>query len=443
MTEPVVDRVIARFDELLTKQPSIAQAYTHALRLHGILDEKPRRVVLRPYVLDEGSYAAVVASTRSVLRGFTMAADQLARDADLRRSLGIPEYLEPLIAIDAAHGAMSQVARLDGYLADGELKFLEYNSEPRALHLQYEAQRAWAELPVVAELARELGVRTIDPYERFVAALGARPTIAVIKKTDWLGQDGTFQPMAYAAARGIPVLLADPEQLEYADGALTAAGTRIDIVAFVDWSTLLAEPDRLEPVLRAAGEGTVRVLNGLSRGLLCSYKLVFEVLSAPDYASLFPSDVATALARHIPWTRVMRERKTEIGGQAIDLIPYVIDHRERFVIKPAGGAAGRGVTLGSRATTAEWAAAVKRAIGQQMVVQEIVVPDRRVFPIADSDGRITFEELVCEVSPHVWAGDQVDGALCRVGSNDVLGDERGSGALWIVTPENHPPLPRP
>lgn len=405
--------------------------------------------VLRPFLIDEATYAQTMASVGLVMRGFAIATDRLAADEALRRAIGIPAYMEPLLELDRATGKPSTLGRLDGHMAaDGTLKLIELNSEPQSAPFQHELEASFAKLPIAGELARSFRVRTIDTYALMEPALRARtggrwPTIAIIDKALWRShrRASIFRPLMACSAHGCPVLYVDPEELDYRNGKLTANGVPVDLVAFPSWELLINARKRLVKVLKAIGDGAAGVYAGLSRGLLASYKTVFELLSSAAYQELFPADVNAALARHIPWTRGLRERKTDRAGEEVDLVPFVAANRERLVIKPAGGGGGGNIHVGRDLTDTAWAAAIQTGLAQHWIVQELAPADRQMFPIADADGNITHHELNCEFTPYVWNGECADGVLCRVVAGSVISDlgDRAIGvhngvetATWII-----------
>src|SRR5690606_2276145 len=139
------------------------------------------------------------------------------------------------------------------------------------------------------------------------------------------------------------------------------------------------------PLFEAIHARAVRTLSGISRGLLCGYKHLFELLSSPEHGSMFEPDVDAALAKHVRWTRAVRNAKTTYRGQVIDLLPFVADSRERWVLKPSGGHSGMGVVIGNRCTDSVWRQSLKRALTQKYVVQERVLGAAEPFPYAAPD----------------------------------------------------------
>ena len=453
MPTPLVADAIAHYDELLAGRCDPSgwwQQHVDEVRRHWH-DEAPMEAfVLRPLMIDEATYAATRESLAPAIRAFSLATDRLAGDEPLRRALGIPAYLEPLLELDRAAGTPTCLGRFDGIMRDtGELTLIEFNSEPQSVPFQYELERAFERLPIAREFARRFRVRTVDLYAQTYAALAERgrngrmPCVAVLDKALWRShrRAGIFRPLMYSSARGCPVLYVEPEELDYRDGKLTASGIQVDIVAFVNWELVINARKRLVKILKAVAEGAATVFAGLSRGLLASYKVVFELLSSPAYRDMFSQEEAAALARHVPWTRALRERTTDHAGTTVDLLPFVAANRERLVIKPSGGGGGGNVTIGRDTGDEAWAQAIQRGVSQNWIVQELAVAQRQRFPVVDLRGRIEHHELTCEYTPYVWNAARSEGVLCRVVAGSVIHDlgDRAIGiangvetATWII-----------
>jgi hypothetical protein len=453
MPTPLVADAIAHYDELLAGRCDPSgwwQQHVAQVRRHWH-DEAPMEAfVLRPLMIDEAAYAATRASLAPVMRALSRATDRLAADEQLRRALGIPAYLEPLLELDRATGTPTCLGRFDGIMSDtGELSLIEFNSEPQSVPFQYELERSFDQLPIAAEFARKFRVRTVDLYERMYAALAERgrdgrmPCVAILDKALWKShrRAGIFRPLMYSSARGCPVLYVEPEELDYRDGKLTASGIQIDIVAFVNWELVINARKRLVKIMKAITERAVEVFAGLSRGLLASYKVVFELLSSPEYRDMFSQDEAAALARHVPWTRMLRERETDHAGTAVDLLPFVAANRVRLVIKPSGGGGGGNIVIGRETSEQAWAQAIQRGASQSWIVQELAVAQRQRFPVVDRHGRIEHHQLACEYTPYVWNAARIEGVLCRVVAGSVIHDlgDRAIGiangvetATWII-----------
>jgi len=83
-------------------------------------------------------------------------------------------------------------------------------------------------------------------------------------------------------------------------------------------------------------------------------KASLAALSDEANAFLFNESERLAIADHIPWTRVVAERRTEFRGETVDLIPHALAHRDRLVLKPNDEYGGKGIVLGWTVDDATW-----------------------------------------------------------------------------------------
>ena len=98
---------------------------------------------------------------------------------------------------------------------------------------------------------------------------------------------------------------------------------------------------------------------------------------------------AAAIARFVPWTRVVEERRTDArrrGGRP--RARTCARSRDRLVLKPNDDYGGKGIVLGWTVDDAEWDAALAKALAEPYIVQERVpipsgaVPEPRRRPRA-------------------------------------------------------------
>ena len=124
---------------------------------------------------------------------------------------------------------------------------------------------------------------------------------------------------------------------------------------------------QMQPFLEAYRDGLAVFVNSF-RCRLSEDKAFFAILTDEAFASLMTEEESELVRRVVPWTRRVAERKTFRGGQEIDLVPYVIGHRDELVLKPAHGYGGRSVLVGDETTPEAWAAELEQAHDQDKVV---------------------------------------------------------------------------
>jgi uncharacterized circularly permuted ATP-grasp superfamily protein len=133
------------------------------------------------------------------------------------------------------------------------------------------------------------------------------------------------------------------------------------------------------------------------------------------------------LARALPWTRRVAERRTRKEGREVDLVPFVVEHRERMVLKPTHEYGGRSVLLGSETAPAAWEAAVQAALATPWVVQERVEIPEEPFPVL-TDAGLDFVSLKVNTNPFYAAGETV-GAVTRASCSSVINVSAGGGSV--------------
>jgi uncharacterized circularly permuted ATP-grasp superfamily protein len=151
-------------------------------------------------------------------------------------------------------------------------------------------------------------------------------------------------------------------------------------------------------------------------------------LSDPENTTnLLEDEIISAIAIHIPWTRRVREIKTQYKGREIDLIPFISSNQSLLVLKPGGDYGGKGVVLGWEATKEEWSNALKNALSSSYVVQERVNVGSEVYPSL-IDGQLDFQERFFDLDPYVWNGEQIEGCGVRLSRAALLNVSAGGGS---------------
>src|SRR5205823_12466449 len=70
------------------------------------------------------------------------------------------------------------------------------------------------------------------------------------------------------------------------------------------------------------------------RSKLIHKKALFAVLTDARFASLFNQDERATSSKHVPWTRRLRDEKSDYFGDSIELLKFVAERREGLVLKP-------------------------------------------------------------------------------------------------------------
>lgn len=92
-------------------------------------------------------------------------------------------------------------------------------------------------------------------------------------------------------------------------------------------------------------------------------KGILECLTSPQFSALFTRTEASLLARNVPWTRVLTERRTlDPKGRSVDLPSFILRRQDDLVIKPSWSAGGEGILIGRRTAAGAWRKAAALAL---------------------------------------------------------------------------------
>ena len=108
-------------------------------------------------------------SRRNVTSALEKVAAAVVQDPDLMDELGLTEAERRMALIDPGFSTAGVTTRLDAFVHNDEIKFVESNAEnPSSLSDQEELNRVLLELPVMANFARRYSLRQFSPVEKLL-----------------------------------------------------------------------------------------------------------------------------------------------------------------------------------------------------------------------------------------------------------------------------------
>ena len=400
--------------------------------------DAPMRSFLRPHFVGRAQWNRLRDDGRRLLQLLTRVA-RAAFEGDAARLcawLGVPEAQARWVALDPGEPDVV-LSRLDAFLTPDGPRFIEVNSDaPAGFGYGDRMAEVFAELPIFREFARAAPVEYLasgrSVVEAVVSAWGNRrgaapPVVAIVDYADVRTRADQQILCAAFEDAGVPCLLADPREVELGGGRLVARGRRIDVVyRRAVLSELVEREDEVRDFLDAYRLGAAVFVNSL-RCHLAEDKAFFALLLDPDSAGLMSADEANFVARVVPWTARVEERRSRKGGRDIDLVPWILENREALVLKPSHGYGGQSVFIGDETPPGAWEAAVHQGVGRAWIVQERVAIPEEPFPIVE-DERLTLESLKVNANPFYVAGHEV-GAVTRASRSSVINVSAGGGSV--------------
>ncbi len=434
---------IRNYHDLLTDAlvaDSQAQLDDQLQRRGLFFGQRPLCTVLRPRFITIEQYRFLQARVQGVLRAFERAYHMALEDRGLRAQFCLTDWEEELVQHDPGFRTPSPTSRVDTFFVteQGGLRLTEYNAEtPAAAAYNDALTEVFYTLPLMREFLRRHEVRPLparhgvlhallDAYQQWSGTREA-PQIAIL---DWR-EVPTYSEFVlfdhYFKAQGLNCIIADPREVEYRNGRLFAGDTIITLIyKRVLINELIERGGMDHPVVRAVRDGAVCMVNPF-RCKILHKKASLAVLSDERNSALFSAAEREAIAAHIPWTRRVEERHTLYRDRQVDLIPFILEQRERLVLKANDEYGGKGIILGWETDAHEWEQAVHTALAEPFVVQERVAVPSETYPCL-VDGKVHLGERIMDTAPFVWYGDYVDGCLTRLSTDALVNVTAGGGS---------------
>jgi uncharacterized circularly permuted ATP-grasp superfamily protein len=410
------------------------------LRRRGLFfGDRALCTVLRPRFLTAEQYAFLQTRIAAVLRAFRAAHAAAMRDDAVLAQFRLEDWERSLARLDVGMREASPLSRIDAFFGgEQELSITENNAEvPAGAAYNDALTDVFLALPAMRAFERAWDVRALPARHHTLNALlesyhawsGQRtlPRIAILDWPEVPTQSEFRLFRAYFESQGIECMIGDPRATEYREGRLLLEGRPVDLIYKRVLTHELVETMGLDnQVLRALRERAVCLVNPPACKVLHK-KASLAVLSDERNAHLYDGDARRAIDAHVPWTRVVEERKTTIDGTAIDLVPWIADHRDELVLKPNDDYGGKGIVLGWEAAPDTWRTALRTALDTPYIVQRRITLEREPYPSL-VDGRVVFAERMVDTAPYVAHGEYVDGCLTRLSTASLLNVTAGGGS---------------
>jgi len=443
---------VARYHELLNN-PDLAENSRAVLdqgleRAKLIFGGRRLSPYLRPHFVTESDFARITQICETVWSAIQKVKDAAVQDETIVDDLGLTDIERELVAIDPGYRAVSPTARLDSFLTSTRYSFVELNGEsPAGIAYADAAYDIFSSLPVMKQFSTHYNVRPLygrrfmlevllSSYAEFLGHQPEhKPRIAIVDLpgVPTVSEFELFRDFFESA--GYPSVICTPQELEFRNNHLSVSGQKIDIV----YKRLLVNEylpvmQDYPALLNAYRARAICMVNSF-RSKLIHKKALFAVLTNQRYASLFSEAELAAIGAHVPWTRVVRDERSDYQGEQIELLEFIRRNSQKLVLKPNDDYGGHGITIGWNAHESEWDEAVQKALEDgDYLVQERVPTARETFPALTLDGRVEFAEQLVDLDPLLFNG-KVGSAFTRLSYTELANVSSGGGMVptYIVS----------
>ncbi|HEY2579931.1 MAG TPA: hypothetical protein VGI74_26760 [Streptosporangiaceae bacterium] len=434
----------------------IIAEYNERCRADSHLANAMKRVPLRPAfgaswrqrLLTRPLFARardMTAAADDVLRVFDLLASLPQRlfDGDMRRyceALGFDSNQAGLIGRFAAV-APARYGRADMYHDGTGFKLLEFNVASDIGGTQHgQLARALFNWSPFRELARDHGLGYVDTCAHVANALrvaaepvggGTPPSVLVLTEPGGIKKDSLVLAglVEMLNAYGIDAHLAEPDAIRYRSRRVVVGDADIHVVLrYFNLDDIAMDPSSAEwaePLLRAHEDGRVVIWTGLDSAAY-SHKTTLAFLSDPRWRAAFSPGEIAAADRLLPVTRILRDCRSVMDGQEVDLLEYARAERLNLILKPVRGWGGHGITPGWECQDRDWRVLLRDCADGDHLIQRRVVP--RPEPVVNPAERLVENWIAAYgmfVTPAGYAGAHGRAVPAHTGSvvNYSLNDQ--------------------
>ena len=405
---------VARYHKILESEPFRDLAWAEALQermkaSNLVSGNRPISPVLRPHFISKRQYTNLVKAAESLYGAIARIENLALSSPQLLNRMQMLPAEKMLASLDPGYPFVSVTSLLDTHLNNGTLRFIDYNADtPAGVAFGEALDNLFFDTPPLKEFRKKHSLTRIGGTKYLLAALlkaykefgkktKGRPQIAIIefRQPFQTVESGEFTLLAeFFRKEGYEAEVVSPDQLEYRNGVLRRGDFTIDLAyRRIRVHEFLVRFDLSHPLVRAYREGTVCVVNSF-RSELSQKKAIFDLLTDDAVTAGFPIAERKAIRDFIPWTRIVAATSATYGDQKVDLPEFILQNREKLVLKPNDDSADFHSFVG--ATT-------DPALRTPYVVQEVVDPYRSTFPVYQY-GSMQYKEMRVDVQPHSFLG---------------------------------------
>jgi hypothetical protein len=397
---------------------------------------------LRPHFITLEQYQQIQKVVGTLMRAVDKLYQAALRTKRLRQQLGLTPSEERLMKIDPGFKGFSVTSRIDSFLSEGALQFVELNAEtPAGIAYQDVLSQIFAKLPLMKQFSKKYKVHSVgiraelakllqDIYREFCKNTGRPkkefPNIAIV---DWLDVPTRFEFelfQEFFEKNGFKAIITDPRHLDHIGHKLRSGDFEIDLIyRRVLTSEFLERLDLDHPMIQAYENQDVCIVNPF-RTKFAHKKMIFGLLSDEKNEKYFSQREKAVIDRHVPWTRRVRQGYTRYKGKKVDLCQFILDNKDTLVMKPNDEYGGKGIYIGWESSRADWAAALTHALAEDYVVQEKVQVARERFPVI-TNGSVSYDEFIVDMDPYIFHGKYVHGCLTRLSGTALCNVTSGGG----------------
>ena len=403
---------------------------------------EPMPTLLKPNFISAQQTKTLIHAVETMSRALNKFILLYMENEQVRSIMKFSDRENDLFSIDPGYSKPLVISRLDAFLKDCSLKFLEFNCDsPAGIAyadvLEDGFRELFREYPFLEEW--EIGFTRrqdmllsslLECYGEFKAkskTLPDRPVIAIVDWDDVSTYSEFGLHVKHFAANGYETVICSPQKFSVKDAKAYAGDREVHLVyRRVITRELLNRWDEVNDFVKSIREGMVCCCNSF-RSYIVGNKKVLSVITDPRFQHIYSEDELDLIRKTIPWTKILADTEVNFGDRKVSLKTFTRDHKDLLVLKPANMYGGTDVYIGHEADQETWENVLEEHItDESWVVQEYVDIPTDYYPKIDRS--LTIEKKYVNINPFALL-EKYSGTITRVSDSSVINVSAGGGLV--------------
>jgi len=406
----------------------------------------PMPSLLKPNFVSEKQTRILTWAVEKISSALNKFINFYVHDQGIRSIMNFSPREEELYHIDPGYSKPLVIARLDAFLSDYSITFLEFNCDSPAGIAYADIQEAgFRELfkgnPVFEnwkidyfrrqERLLNALLKCYSEYRSSARSLPEKPVIAIV---DWVDVStySEFQlHEKYFSNKGYETVICSPYDITLKNGRVYARDREIHLIyKRVISRELIDKWDEVGDFIHSLKEGRVCCCNPF-RSFIVGSKKVLTLITDPRFQHIFSREELKVIQETIPWTKVLADTTVTFRDKEASLQHLVADNKDLFVLKPANSYGGKDVFIGLDTDQHSWEKIMNRHLNDDSwVVQEYVYIPMDTFP--EITDRVSFKDKYVNINPFALL-EKYSGTISRVSDEHVINVSAGGGLVPTLT----------
>ena len=365
---------------------------------------------------------------------------------EVRQIMKFTELENELFFIDPGYKKPLVISRLDAFLNDFSVKFLEFNSDSpagiaysdvmeegfREIFNEYPFMWDWkVESMQRQDLLLNSLLKCYGEFRNGKPGFPEKPLLAIVDWKDVSTYSEFELHSEHFRSKGYETIIASPQDFEIKNGKAFVHDREVNLVyRRVISRELIEKYTEAENFVTCIRDGLVCCTNSF-RSYIVGNKKVLSLIADQRFQGIFSRQEQQIIRETIPWTKILSDSEVSWRGKKVKLQDFIPENKDILVLKPANMYGGKDVYIGRETDPATWEKLMNKHIhDESWVVQEYVDIPIGTYPEIDHPFRL--KDKYVNINPFALLG-KYSGSITRVSDHPVINVSAGGGLVPTFT----------